>query len=236
MNDFFVKNQLIPSIIKNSKKYDIEIIIVDNSELNRSKNFKKFKYIMSEKNHIPKALNLGAKNAKGEYLAFFQDDVILTDNQWINKIKGKLNNKVYVLTTKLNDIIARNELLIIKKKKFQEVKGYDENIKRWQEDIDFSFNILNRGKEINKIDIKTVHFNGISSILIMNNKIKELISYNILSSKILRGCHEYYLNINNNDILKEEFRNNYSYLKKKYEKELVKRISKKKLKEYIPLN
>jgi hypothetical protein len=238
MNDLFVKNQLIPSIIKNSIGEKIEIIIVDNSEENRVNKFKNFKYIKSNAYHISKALNKGAKYSKGEYLAFFQDDVILDDSQWIKKSLKKLNDTTYAVSTKIDNIVARNELLIIKKKIFEEINGYDENIFTGQEEIDLSFNIFSRGKKIEKINTKTQHLGAISTILLTSSKskeINELVSYNILCSSIIKKLRDYYLNKIKKQGIDIEFIKNYLYLRNKYLKKLIKYLPLNKINEYIPL-
>ena len=67
LNDSFVKQRIIPSIIENSKSHSIEIIVVDNSS---TQDFEcnNVKVIHTEPYHIPKAYNKGVSIAKGKYI------------------------------------------------------------------------------------------------------------------------------------------------------------------------
>lgn len=74
---------------------DIEIIIVDNgsSEENRRQieavpGDKKYLYCPMEFN-FSKMCNLGAKEAKGEYLLFLNDDIEVCGENWLHKMKCK---------------------------------------------------------------------------------------------------------------------------------------------------
>ena len=93
LNDLFVKERLIPSIIENSKSHSIEIIVVDNSP---TQNFEHegVKVIHTEPYHLPKAYNRGVKEASGKYVALFHDDCELLDSEWIDKLTSELNNDI----------------------------------------------------------------------------------------------------------------------------------------------
>ena len=87
------------------KKKPIEIIIVDNSKNNKAKNIykdikKKFKkkkinlfYFRNKENSGAIARNLGAFKAKGDLIAFLDDDVILERNYYNEIHKVFLTNK-----------------------------------------------------------------------------------------------------------------------------------------------
>lgn len=80
------KNHLITLLesINAHIKDDTEVIVVEQGEDN-GKDFKKiarelgipFTYVFLEKPSTPKAKNIGVKKARGEYVLFFDDDVIL---------------------------------------------------------------------------------------------------------------------------------------------------------------
>ncbi|MFT4304441.1 MAG: glycosyltransferase family 2 protein [Candidatus Woesearchaeota archaeon] len=238
MNDEFIKNQTIPSIIQNSKKYPIEIIIVYNGD-KKIKKIKNVKNIKSLKFHATKALNKAAKLSKGKYLAFFHDDVILNDSKWIEKsIKNLNKTNVYAVTPTIKEQVARNEPLVIKKSTFNLLKGYDEKLSLGQEDTEFTIRILSKNKKIKKININKYHFGGLSTILAMSNnhkQIKELIKYNILSIDMLHQIHQYYIKkMKENKRIYNEFIKNYVYILFKYKKESNKKTIKIAIKESIP--
>ena len=84
LNDSFVKERIIPSIIKNSKSHSIEIIVVDNSPT-QDFECKNVTAIHTEPYHIPKAYNKGVSKASGKYIALFHDDCEILDDKWIDK-------------------------------------------------------------------------------------------------------------------------------------------------------
>jgi len=85
----------------NQKEGDSEIIVVDNSDketfLTGRENFLNFCqqkgifYIFSGEKGLSKGRNLGIKKAKGEIIAFIDDDCLPGSN-WIKAIKEGLNN------------------------------------------------------------------------------------------------------------------------------------------------
>lgn len=85
----------IESINNNSTHKNTEIVVVTNSnlvnELQKKYRFIKFiKY--DDKYSFSKKCNLGAKNAKGSFLIFFNDDVRIIEKQWIEELCGPLEN------------------------------------------------------------------------------------------------------------------------------------------------
>lgn len=81
----------LKSILKNNcKKFKIELIIVDQSKRNKTKNIIKNKfpsvnYYKIKKKGSSRARNFGIKKSKGKILAFTDDDCIVAKN-WINNI------------------------------------------------------------------------------------------------------------------------------------------------------
>jgi len=198
MNDLFVKNHLIPSIIKSSESYPIEIIVIYNGKSANLNYFKQFKVIKSSPFWVSKGYNIGAKYAKGKYLAIFHDDCIINDKNWIKKAISILDKKVYAVSPEFKGKTAKNVPLIIKKNKFLEIGGYDEHYFMGKEDTDFSANILLRNKKIRKIKLKSIHFGGMSTMILFSkysSKFKFLFSYNILPKEILSQFLEYYFQL-----------------------------------------
>ena len=171
LNDLFVKNRLIPSIIKNSKMSSTEIIVVDNSPTQDFKYKKNVKVIRSEPFHIPKGYNKGVKESKGKYVALFHDDCELLDKNWIKKLTTQLSDKVYAVGPEIHELnfikFLKEVPMMVEKKRFLKIGGYDETYYFGYEDIIFSQAIIDKGKRIKKVKIKYNHYNGMSSYLLM---------------------------------------------------------------------
>lgn len=84
-NTLKVTNACIGSIVEQSDGLDYEIILVDNSSTDGSKDFfendKRVKYIYNEQNvGFGPANNIGARYANGKYLFFLNSDTLLLNN------------------------------------------------------------------------------------------------------------------------------------------------------------
>ena len=150
LNDLFVKERIIPSIVENSKSYSIEIIVVDNSPTQNFE-YEGVKVIHTEPYHIPKAYNTGVSNAKGKYIALFHDDCVLSDENWIDKLTNELNDDVYIVGPekyKNGDIeFIKDVPLVMKRQIFLDIGGYDETYYFGYEDVDISNRILKKERK-----------------------------------------------------------------------------------------
>ena len=195
-NDVFVKDHLIPSIIKNSEGHPIEIIVVYNGFGCDLGAFQRFKVIESDFMWVSKAYNTGVEYARGDYIAIFHDDCILDDKQWIQKAIEALNNEVYAITGEFKNQTAKSTPLVMKKKVFLQLGGLDEFYFTGGEDRDFTYTIYLHGKKIVQ-NIDAVHLQGASTILMLTNDyedFKRAISYNIIPLDVLKKLNEFYLN------------------------------------------
>ena len=195
-NDLFVINHLIPSIIKNSGGYPIEIITVFNGFGCDLGAFKRFELIESDFLWVSRAYNQGVKSARGEYVAIFHDDCILDDKEWIQKAIYTLNNDIYAMTGELKNGTAKCTPLVMRKKDYWQLGGFDEFYFSGNEDRDFSYTLYSNGKKIME-NINSIHFQGVSTILLLSSNyedFKKAISYNILPLNVLKTLNEFYLN------------------------------------------
>ena len=180
LNDLFVKERTIPSIIENSKSHNIEIIVVDNSP---TQDFDiafssltmydkhNIKVIHSDPWHIPKAYNKGVSEAKGKYIALFHDDCeLFEDDKWIDKLKNELNDTIWLVGPEEHPNpygpgVIKEVPFMMEKKNFLQLGGYDETYYvGWQaEQIQES--IFYKDKRIKKVHIGYKHFDGMSTIL-----------------------------------------------------------------------
>lgn len=104
-NKFDLLEKCIESILKQNYT-DIEIIVVDNGSDNKDSivcEESKVKFIWLDKNEgFSKAVNIGIKYAKGNFLAIINNDTELTPD-WINNILKafKNNENVFFITSKI---------------------------------------------------------------------------------------------------------------------------------------
>jgi O-antigen biosynthesis protein len=87
----------LKSVFKCGSKYEFEIIVVDNSSTDDSREYlaglaDKVRVIRNEKNlGFAKACNQGAEMAKGEYLLFLNNDTVVTD-KWSDILVDEMDN------------------------------------------------------------------------------------------------------------------------------------------------
>ncbi|MGN1317922.1 MAG: glycosyltransferase [Lachnospirales bacterium] len=94
-DNYDVVKRCVESIREKTKYDDYEIIIVDNGSENKNK-YKslcdKYVYDIYEFN-FSKMCNIGAENAKGDYLLFLNDDTEVISEDWLNKMVSYANEK-----------------------------------------------------------------------------------------------------------------------------------------------
>ena len=200
LNDLFVKKRTIPSIRNNSKLYNIEIIVVDNSP-SQDFEYEGVKVIHTEPYHIPIGYNTGVSKAKGKYIALFHDDVEILDDKWIEKLTNELDNNIWAVgpdqklytrpdlsnIKSTSDYDLENYLkeapLVMERKNFLDIGGYDETYYFGYENKVFCKEIKNNGKKIKKVDIGYVHFGAMSTILLCTyGKSRDILKYNFMKT------------------------------------------------------
>lgn len=75
-----------------------EVIVVDNNSSTSEtwqvcKEYQAIKYVFERKQGRSAALNTGIKNAKGVYIAFTDDDVIVKDPKWLTKLVSNFESQ-----------------------------------------------------------------------------------------------------------------------------------------------
>jgi hypothetical protein len=179
-NDLFVANHLIPSIIRNSKDHDIEILIIYNgldADLNL---FRRFDVSASEFGCVSKGYNQGVSRSRGKYVAIFHDDCVLADANWIQKCISLLENGYVAVSPEIRNsnflgadepfVVAKNVPLVIDRERFLLLGGYDETYYIGYEDFDLTYQILSSGADFSKVELQYIHFNGMSTALMFGDK------------------------------------------------------------------
>jgi glycosyltransferase involved in cell wall biosynthesis len=173
----FVREQLLPSLAANSKKFPIEIVIVCNGAAGWTADTPGLKAVRSEWGAVSKAYNAGAKASRGKLLAFFHDDCIVRDELWIEKCVQRLDRGAHIVAAeyriidKVADVvmpelpIAKCVPLVIRRSDFDALGGYDEYHYIGYEDFDFTLAAASRGMKLVATDLQVDHYHGMSSTL-----------------------------------------------------------------------
>ncbi|MCR4788499.1 MAG: glycosyltransferase [Lachnospiraceae bacterium] len=196
------------------KEFDYEIIVVDNgsSEVNKKTigdilaNYNA-RYIYEKRDfNFSYMCNLGARNARGDYLLFLNDDMEITEHDWMHKmlIKAALPyagavgakllypgsdmiqhagitnlrigpaHKLQFLSDSEDHYFGKNRYvhdmmgvtgacLMVKKAVFDEVGGFDEELKVAFNDVDLCYKIFEKGYyNIERCDVKLFHHESLS--------------------------------------------------------------------------
>lgn len=203
-NDLFVRQQLLPSIIANSKDYEIEIVIINAGYEYNIKLPKAFPIHNSDFGWISRAYNLGGKLAKGDFIAFFHDDCVLNDPKWLDKSASAINGGLTAVTgaLKMKEYtvlglqgakfqIAKATPLVIERDVFHNFAYFDENYYIGFEDLDFTYNLLSKGLSIGQVDIDIIHLGGASTAIGLSNcpeVLSFLIANNMLPLESIYSC------------------------------------------------
>ena len=176
----FVREQLLPSLVTNSRKFPIEIVIVCNGSVDCEGVPPKLQAIRSVWGAVSKAYNAGARASRGKLLALFHDDCILRDPLWIEKCVQRLDRGAHIVAAEYRMIdkvaglvmpelpIAKCVPLVIRKTDYDRLGGYDEYHYIGFEDFDFTLAAASRGMKLVATDLQVDHFHGMSSTLKYN--------------------------------------------------------------------
>ena len=192
-NDRFVSNFLIPSIISNTT-VPYEIVIVHNGVNIDLQQFKDFTVVSSETGCVSKGYNAGVAKAKGRYVAIFHDDCIVAQYQWHDVMLRALEEGHFAASPESNyNEMFRVEFLkgtplVISKENYERLGGHDEFFFAGIEDMDFSYRILRKGHSLKKVSMPYAHFNGMSTVILLNdqsNAIKTVFGYCLIPERAI---------------------------------------------------
>lgn len=176
-NALFVREQLLPSLVANSGRHPIEIVLVYNGSECDDPAFGQSRRVRSDWGAVSTGYNAGARESRGQYLAFFHDDCIVDDASWIEKCVDALARGVDAVAGEYRRMdtiagvgvpglpIAKSVPLFIRKDDFLEAGGYDEFHYVGYEDLDLTLALVRQEKKLAAADIRMRHFNGMSSTL-----------------------------------------------------------------------
>jgi len=165
--------------------FNWEVIVVDNNSKDKTKEVVesymhkfggKLRYVFEKNQGLSYARNTGIKEAKGEIIAFTDDDCIVED-KWLFKIKnifqkdiqldGVLGNAVWGNGSSMyrdNNVLRGNGLnMVFRKSLFREVGYFDINLGSGSagcsaDDLEFVYRARKNGRNIRSIeDIIVVH-------------------------------------------------------------------------------
>jgi hypothetical protein len=195
-NELFARNVILPSIIRNSVGYAIEIIVVCAGFGINRKPFQHLHQLDSELTSIAKGYNLGVHHARGEYVALFHDDCFLDDPFWIPKALDTLTDGVAAVTPEFDQWqkvpVAKAVPIVTRRADYLHFGGYDEYYFAGVEDMDFTVRLMAAGREVRRVDIGYRHLRGMGSSLIVHERphqLKLLFGYQVLPENVIRHVH-----------------------------------------------
>jgi glycosyltransferase involved in cell wall biosynthesis len=150
----------------------------------------------SELTSIAKGYNLGARHARGEYLALFHDDCFLDDPLWIEKAISALDNGAAAITPEIDHWrqvpVAKAVPLVLRRADFIAAGGYDEYYYAGVEDMDLTVTLLRSGPDVRQLPIGYRHLRGMGTSLILHedpHQLKLLFGYQVLPSTVIELVH-----------------------------------------------
>ncbi|MBP7995524.1 MAG: glycosyltransferase [Candidatus Microthrix sp.] len=169
----FVRTHLVPSIQANSDMATTEIIVVNNgpdelasipgASVHRSKRY-----------HIPIGYNRGAAASTGRLLAFFHDDCVLNDPDWVDKVERALSAGAWLVgpdrRVDAEYAYLKEVPLVISRETFGSLGGYDERYYLGYQAELLCFEAVRRGGSVEVVPIDSFHYCneiGMSTLLML---------------------------------------------------------------------
>jgi len=176
-NALFVREQLIPSLVANTRAHPFEVVLVHNGAADSEALLAAFGGVRSPSGAVSVAYNAGAALARGRYLAFFHDDCILDDERWVEKCTAALAQGAAAVAAEFRRLeriggvevpplpVAKCVPLFIEARDFAAAGHFDEFHYLGYEDLDFTLRLAQLGKRVEPVDLRLRHFDGMSSVL-----------------------------------------------------------------------
>lgn len=195
-NDVFARNFLLPGIVHSSRGHAIEIIVVLAGFGVDVRPFSGMRVVESELACIAKGYNRGVQAARGEYVALFHDDCVLDDPHWIDKALSALRPPVAAVAPELNDWngvpFAKAVPLVMRRRDYLEVGGYDEHYYVGVEDVDLACTLYGMGMRVEHLPLSSMHLRGMGTALVVHERprqLKLLFGHGVLPREVLAAVH-----------------------------------------------
>ena len=172
----FVREQLVPSLVANSAQ-PIEILLVHNGSAKEDGALAYLSPLRSEWGAVAAAYNAGARAARGRYVAFFHDDCVMDDADWIARCiapleagaaasAGEFRRMASIAGVAVPPLpVAKCVPLVMAKEAFVASGGFDAFHYVGYEDLDFTLALARRGGKVAHVPLRLRHFGGMSSTL-----------------------------------------------------------------------
>lgn len=176
-NALFVREQLLPSLMANSGRQPLEIVLACNGPDWDDPLPAACRRVRADWGSVSAGYNAGARAGRGRYLAFFHDDCVIDDPRWIEKCLAALDGGIDAVAGEYRRMdaiagvkvpalpIAKAVPLFMRRTDYFEAGGSDEFHYVGYEDLDLTLALLRRGKRLAPADIRHRHYNGMSSTL-----------------------------------------------------------------------
>ncbi|CAN5115435.1 hypothetical protein BH09BAC6_BH09BAC6_07630 [soil metagenome] len=201
-NCYFVQHFLIPSIIAHTA-LPFEIIIVYNGIATDLSAFKNFRLIASETGCVSKGYNKGVAAAKGEFIAIFHDDCMVTAANWHQPMIEAIAAGAFATSTEsvynphFNLEFLKGTPLLMTRANYELIGGHDEFFFAGIEDLDFSYRIQLKGYSVKKVTMPYRHFNGMSTVILLaddTEAIRKLFGYCLIPENVIERWKTRFMN------------------------------------------
>lgn len=173
-NGRFVRHFLLPSIVQCTRNVATEIIIVCNGTIPPDECIEGVACMSSEYGCVANAYNRGVEAASGDYIALFHDDCLLADPAWAEVCIGMLRRGYTAVTPEVQTyrrlMVAKSVPLLMRRRDYLALGGFDEQYYMGIEDIDFTYSILSAGGHVGRAPIRYEHFNGMSTVILFGRR------------------------------------------------------------------
>ena len=176
-NALFVREQLLPSLVANTRGHRFETVLVHNGRAHSENVLAPHPGMRSVWGAVSAAYNAGAAAARGAILAFFHDDCIVDDPLWVEKCLGAFAGGAAAVAGEFRRLeriaglpvpplpVAKCVPLVIEAAQFQRAGGFDEFHYVGYEDLDLTLRLAQLGKRVEPVGLGVRHFDGMSSTL-----------------------------------------------------------------------
>lgn len=176
-NHWFASTLMIDNLLESSAGHALEILVVLNGDGPGIAWRDDVRLIRVASSSVARAYNAGAAAARAPILAFFHDDCLLDQPDWIERVGQAFARGADAVSPEIRYLerigtaaiqplpILKNVPLVIRRETFRQVGGYDEQLLIGYEDLEFTLRLLQHGLRPARLRLGYRHFGGMSSCL-----------------------------------------------------------------------
>lgn len=172
-NSSFVRQHLIPTLRASTSGHEVQVVVAQNGP-EPAAHDDDVAVLRTELLHIGKGYNAGARLGNGELLAFFHDDCMINDPNWIDICRAQIDGGAWAtgpdLRTDVDYSYLKEVPLVMPRHHFETVGGFDERYYLGFQSELLTFEIERHGGHITVAPFSPLHFCetvGMSTVLLL---------------------------------------------------------------------